>query len=357
MNKDQVSIAGLIENTLLFIFKLVVGLLTRSTSILAEALHSGTDVISSGITYVGIRISRKPVDKQHPYGHYKYEVLFGFFISLFIFGAGAYIIYEAIMNLFNPGQVEVNALALGVMAFSAIVNAGMAYWKIKVGKKENSLALVADGAHDKIDVFTSLSVLVGLVLTKWVWIYADSVVAILVGLYILKESIGLGKEATDNLLDVSAGEEKENKIQKVAKDMGLELTELKTQKRGSVFTANLTVSLPKNFDVEKATKTTEDFRQKLFNNIPELSYATISIEGSDTQTSYYKPPGFGRGYRWRAKTEPNIENIYCTCERCGYKEKKQRGVPCRQRKCPKCGIELKRSDADAETKKMQKNSK
>lgn len=347
MNKNAVSIAGLIENIFLFVFKLVVGLITRSTSILAEAIHSGTDIISSAITYIGIRISKKPVDKEHPYGHYKYEVLFGFFISLFIFGAGAYIIYEAVTNLFDPGDVQVNILSMGVMVFSAVVNAGMAYWKIKVGKRENSLALVADGAHDKIDVFTSIGVLIGLVLTRWVWVYADSVVAILVGLYILKEAIELGKEATDNLLDVSAGEDKESRIKEIADSMNLELTELKTQKRGSVFTANMAVALPNNMDVEKATAETENLRKRLFDEFSDLNYAKISIEGSGKQTSYYKSPGLGKGYRWRAKSPQNMNNVYCACEKCGYKVKKQRGVPCRNLKCPKCNVELKRSDVDA----------
>lgn len=341
MNKDQVSIAGLVENIFLFVFKLVVGLLSKSTAILAEAVHSGSDIISSGITYAGIRISRKPVDKDHPYGHYKYEVLFGFFIAMFIFAAGAYIIYEAFMNIQSPGNVKVNALSMGVMIFSAVVNTFMAAWKIKVGKRENSVALVADGAHDKIDVFTSLSVLAGLVLTRWVWVYADSVVAILVGIYILKEAVELGKEATDNLLDVSAGEEKENAIREIAKKENLELTELKTQKRGSVFTANISVALPKNMDVKQATKKTEQLRQKLFSELSDLSYATIAIEGSDTQTSYYR----GAGYGWKSP-----KDVSCICD-CGYKEKKQRGVPCKTRKCPKCGKKLKRSDADAETQK------
>ena len=288
MDKNTVSLIGILENTILFILKLIVGVLSRSTSIIAEALHSATDIISSIMTYIGIRISKKPVDEKHPYGYYKYEVLFGFFIALFIFVAGIYIIYEAILNILTPHEINVDSLALGIMVFSALVNAGMASWKISTGKKQNSFSLVADGAHDKIDVITSLAVLVGLVLTRWVWVYADSVVAILVGLYILKEAIELGKEATDNLLDVSADKDKEKKIEEVASSENLEIAQLKTQKRGSVFTANISISLPRNMNLDQATKITDDFRKKLFDSIPDLSYATISIEGSADQSSYYK---------------------------------------------------------------------
>ncbi|MGM5482299.1 MAG: cation diffusion facilitator family transporter [Nanobdellota archaeon] len=347
MNKDTVSIAGLIENIFLFIFKLIVGILSKSTSILAEAAHSGTDIVSSAITYIGIKISKKPVDEQHPYGHHKYEVLFGFFISLFIFAAGAYIIYQAIINLINPVEVTVNALAMGVMVFSAIVNAGMSTWKIKTGKRENSLALVADGAHDKIDVFTSLGVLLGLVLTKWVWIYADSVVAILVGLYILKESIELGKEATDNLLDVSAGKEKEKKIRTIAKNNNIKLSELKTQKKGSIFTADISIKLPEDINVKKATDITEEFRQKLFNAFSDLNYAKISIEGTGTQTNYYKLKGFKGGYRWKSNKKDFTDNLYCVCSDCDYKEEKKPGVPCKTLKCPNCNKSLTRSDKNA----------
>jgi len=101
------------------------------------------------------------------------------------------------------------------MIFSALINEIMARLKIHFGKKENSMALLSDGFHSRIDVFTSLAVFAGLFLTEY-WIYADSILAFLVGLYIIKESFSLGREAVDSLLDVSASPEIEEKIKLIA---------------------------------------------------------------------------------------------------------------------------------------------
>jgi divalent metal cation (Fe/Co/Zn/Cd) transporter len=97
------------------------------------------------------------------------------------------------------------------------------------------------------------AVLIGLFLSRY-WIYADSILAFLIGLYIIKESFALGKEAADSLLDVSAGEEIENKIKEIIQRENIEVSSLKTQKKGSVVTANLEIKLPSNLSVKEAEK-------------------------------------------------------------------------------------------------------
>ncbi|MCK4805712.1 MAG: cation transporter, partial [Candidatus Pacebacteria bacterium] len=240
--KEKVAVISILVNTVLAGCKITVGVFSNSAAILAEGVHSFMDILSSAIGYVGIKISQKPSDQKHPYGHYKFEVLAGTIITLILLATGVGIIYEAYQNFLDPEKIKISYLAFGVMIFSAVANEIMARIKIHFGKKENSISLLSDGIHSRVDVYISLAVLVGLFFTKY-WIYSDSLLALLIGLYIIKESFLLGKEAVDCLLDVSADEEIEEKIELIAKTDNIEVSCLKTQKKGSAITANLEIKL------------------------------------------------------------------------------------------------------------------
>ncbi|MBU1037048.1 cation diffusion facilitator family transporter [Patescibacteria group bacterium] len=347
--KEKIVAISILVNVILAGGKLIAGFVAGSGAIFAEGLHSGMDILSSAISFVGIKIAKKPVDKKHPYGHYKFEVLAGLIITTILFLTGLFIVVESIREFRNPSPVTIGYLALGVMLASAIINEIMARLKIKYGKKENSVSLLSDGVHSRVDVYASLAVLVGLFFTKY-WIYVDSVLALLVGLYIIKESFSLGREAVDSLLDVSAGEEIEEKIKSIAKIQNINIDSLKTQKKGSAVTANLEINLPSNLNVEEATKISDDLRGSLIKEIESLEYVAIQIISHEVETGFYKPD-FGRGFGWQKKgrfkdkvqeASGKGPNGYCICEKCDYKISHQRGTPCSTLKCPTCNLNLKR---------------
>jgi len=348
--KEKIALISILANVFLAAGKLIVGFIVGSGAVFAEGLHSSMDILSSGISFIGIKIAKKPVDKNHPYGHYKFEVLAGLLITIILFLTGGFILWEAVQKFRNPSQVVVGYLALGVMFVSAVVNEIMSRLKIKYGKKENSVSLLSDGVHSRVDVYASIAVFLGLFLTEY-WIYVDSILALFIGLYIIKESFSLGKEAIDSLLDVSAGEEIEEKIKSIAQAENIKLVSLKTQKKGSAVTANLEINLPSNLNVEEATKISNVLREKLINDIEFLEYVAIQITSHEVQTGFYKPD-FGRGFGWqrKGKFKDKIKEAtgkgpdgYCICEKCGYKIPHQRGVPCSSLKCPNCDVNLKRN--------------
>lgn len=348
--KEKVATISIFANVILAIGKLIAGFMAGSGAVFAEGLHSGMDILSSAISFVGIKISKKPVDEKHPYGHYKFEVLAGLLITIILFLTGLFIISESIREFKNPSHVNVGYLALGVMLASAIINEVMARLKIKYGKKENSVSLLSDGVHSRVDVFASLAVFVGLFLTDY-WIYVDSVLALFVGLYIIKESFSLGKEAVDSLLDVSAGEETENEIRAIAGTEKIRIDSLKTQKKGSAVTANLEIELPSNLTVDEATKISNNLREKLIKKIERLQYVSIQITSHELETGFYKS-GLGKGFGWqrKGKFQKEIKEAsgqgpggYCVCEKCGYKTEHQRGTPCSTLKCPNCDLNLQRN--------------
>jgi len=347
--KEKVAVISILANIILAGGKIIVGVFSGSAAILAEGVHSFMDIFSSAVGYIGIRISKKPSDQKHPYGHYKFEVLTGTIITIILLATGVGIIYEAYQSFLDPEKIKINYLAFGIMIFSAAVNEIMARVKIHYGKKENSISLLSDGFHSRVDVYASLAVFAGLFLTEH-WIYADSLLAFLIGIYIIKQSFSLGKEAVDSLLDVSAGPEIEEKIKSVAKKENIEIDSLKTQKKGSAITANLEITLPNNLKVEEATKISESLREKLMKEFENLSYIAIQIKSHEVETGFYRPD-FGRGFGWqrRGRFRSEIKEAdgrgpdgFCVCSKCGYKISHQRGVPCSTLQCPNCKINLER---------------
>ena len=347
--KEKIAAISILANIILAGGKIIVGVFSGSAAILAEGIHSFMDIFSSAVGYIGIRVSKKPEDQKHPYGHYKFEVLAGTIITLILLATGAGIIYEAYQKFLNPSLIKIPILAFGIMIFSAVVNEIMARLKIHFGKKENSIALLSDGAHSRVDVYASLAVFAGLFLTKY-WIYTDSLLAFLIGAYIIKKSFSLGKEAVDSLLDVSAGKEIEEEIKTIAKMQNIEISSLKTQKKGSAVTANLEIKLPSNLKVEEATKISDSLREKLIKAMENLQYVAIQITSHEVETGFYKPE-FGRGFGWQKKGRFRGEaegakgggpGGYCVCQKCGYKMIHERGIPCSTLECPKCKINLTR---------------
>ena len=154
--KEKIAIISILTNVVLAAGKLITGFLAGSGAVFADGLHSGMDILSSGVSFIGIKIAQKPLDEKHPYGHYKFEVLAGLIITIILFLTGGFILLESIREFRNPSPIGVSYLAFGVMLVSAVVNEIMARAKIKYGKEENSVSLLSDGVHSRVDVYSSL---------------------------------------------------------------------------------------------------------------------------------------------------------------------------------------------------------
>ncbi|MBD3310603.1 cation diffusion facilitator family transporter [Candidatus Woesearchaeota archaeon] len=342
--KETISMIAVLINLVLSAAKIAVGILSRSASVIAEGIHSGMDIITSVISFFGIKLAKKPVDKKHPYGHYKSEVIAGFLITIVLFLTSLWIIYGGITDFFTVKEIQVTYLTLGVMAASAVINELMARIKIHYGKNYESMALIADGQHSRIDVFVSAGVFAGLFLVRY-WAHIDSLIAIAIGVYILIRSFFLGRETTDSLLDVTAGEEFEEKVRKLVEKEGIRLSGIRTQKLGPKVFAELKVELDPKLKVDQASKITKKLQQKLTGSLPELQYTVIQISTHDIKEEYYKPP-IGEGFTWRGRMGGKAlgPRGQCVCAECGKAAPHKRGVPCTSMKCPECGSRMKREN-------------
>jgi cation diffusion facilitator family transporter len=277
----KVSIARLsiLSNTFLLIMKLIVGFISGSVSIISEAIHSSMDLIAAIIAFLSVKVSDNPPDSRHPYGHGKIENISGVIESVLIFIAAVWIIIEAIRKLFGE-KIELDSIALGsfVMLISAIVNTIVSRRLYKVARKTNSLALEADALHLKTDVFTSLGVAVGLGLIMITGInWLDPVVAILVALFIIRESYHLLKKAFTPLLDTAWGEDEIRKLEKTLKCLKVNYHDLRTRIAGNYRFVDLHIEIPEDVSVGNAHQYCDKIEDELSGKYENLT-VTIHVE-------------------------------------------------------------------------------
>lgn len=247
---------SIFSNITLILLKAIAGGLSGSVSIISEAIHSGIDLIASVIAFFAVKISCKPPDKNHQYGHGKYENIAGVIEALLIFVAAGWIIFEAIKKIMEPTLPEQLGIGTLVMGISAVVNFFVSRRLYKVGKQTDSMALEADGLHLKTDVFTSLGVAVGLAL---IWITGvkilDPIIAILVAILILRESFILLKKAYAPLLDTPLPEDEIKIIEETISKFlssGMSYHGLRSRKAGNLRYVDLHLEVPGNLSVSES---------------------------------------------------------------------------------------------------------
>ncbi len=204
MNQEKKKVAFLSVLAAVFLtgFKLFIGLVTGSLGILSEALHSGLDLIAAIITYFSVRVSDKPPDKEHNFGHGKIENLSALVETLLLLITCVWIIYEGV-NRLTTGKTEIDVTIWSyvVVVASIIIDFTRSRALYKVAKKYNSQALEADALHFSTDIWSSTVVLLGLICAQFGLFFADSVAALVVALIVIYVSYRLGKKAIDALLD------------------------------------------------------------------------------------------------------------------------------------------------------------
>jgi cation diffusion facilitator family transporter len=200
--KKTVALTSIIAAVFLTGFKFIVGIATGSLGLLSEALHSCLDLVATIITFFSVRISDKPADKNHHFGHGKIENLSALIQTVLLLVTCVWIVYEAIYRLITKNvEIEVNVWCYVVVIISIIVDISRSRVLSRVAKKHNSQALEADALHFSTDIWSSCVVLLGLICAQFGFYYADPIAALIVVLLILYVCFKLGKKAIDILLD------------------------------------------------------------------------------------------------------------------------------------------------------------
>ncbi len=191
---------GLVSNLLLFVSKLLIGILSGSVSIMADAMNNLSDTVSSILTLVGFYISGKPADKEHPYGHERFEYISGMMVSVLITFVGFQFFTTSIDRIREPQSVSVTPIVLIVLVFSILIKVWQGVFYQRVSKKINSNTLVAASKDSFNDVYTTITVLVSAGIEGATGLRIDGYVGLLIACYIIYSGLQLIREFIDELM-------------------------------------------------------------------------------------------------------------------------------------------------------------
>ncbi|MBC2311379.1 cation diffusion facilitator family transporter [Listeria booriae] len=268
MSSSNLTILSVISNFVIVVLKFIVGFLTGSVAVISEAVHSSMDLFASVITFFSVRISNKPADADHPYGHGKAENIAGTIETLLIFVAGIWIIVESMNKFFNPHEIRFPALGIAVMLFGAAVNIIVSRVIKKAADKENSVAMKSNALHLYTDVFTSLGIAFSLLLvylTGWLWL--DPVIAILTAFYIMYEAWKLLKESFPPLMDKRLSPSEEAEIKRIIlthKANFIEFHDFRSRRAGAEEYIDFHLVVANDLTIEKAHSLCDDIEKEIY---------------------------------------------------------------------------------------------
>lgn len=281
IQKQKVAIASFFVALILTSFKAFVGLTTDSLSILSETLHSGMDLVAAGITATAIKISNKPADEKHNFGHGKIENISALFETLILIITCGWIIYESIQRLQKSEfEFTVSFWSFFVIIFSIIVDYNRAKILYKTAKVHKSQALEADALHFSSDILSSSVVLIGLIFSAFNIFIADTIAALIVSGFVLTLSFKLAWRAFDELIDRAPKKTKERIESIISTIAEVEsVHDIRVRGSGSNIFVELNIHLNPNLSLEEAHRISHLVETKIKHNI-ENSIVHIHQEPS-----------------------------------------------------------------------------
>lgn len=207
---------SLVVNFVLFLLKITIAIISGSISIMADAVHTISDVATSACVIGGFKIAQKPADKDHPFGHGRMEDIATLIIAVVLSLVGLELLYGAIMRMFSPVAVRVNFLFIVFLGMSIIVKEWLARFSFYLGKKINSKTLHADAWHHRSDAISTLLVIIAVIGSMFELFWLDAFFGAIVAVYIMYMGIKLIRESTFHLLGKAADKELIVRIKKIA---------------------------------------------------------------------------------------------------------------------------------------------
>lgn len=197
----KAAIVGIGANTLLTVLNLLVGLISGSYALISEGAHTLSDIATTIIAYTGFKIGQKPPDKEYPIGYGRAEAIAGLVITMFLVVIGYEITMGAIKKLQTPTLLTApDSLAALMAIIGIIVNIIISTYIISLGKKINSPAIMADGQHQRADIYSSVAILIGVIIAKVGYPIFDPIIGLFIGLMIFKTAYRVGKENVENIM-------------------------------------------------------------------------------------------------------------------------------------------------------------
>ncbi|MDO4340179.1 MAG: cation diffusion facilitator family transporter [Eubacteriales bacterium] len=282
----KVSGVSIFVNLALSLFKFLAGIIAHSGAMISDAVHSASDVISTVVVIIGVRMANKKSDEDHQYGHERLEcvasiILAGLLIATGI-GIGVAGIQKIIDGTSGNGLEIPGMLALVAAVSSLVVKEWMFWFTRAAAKKINSGALMADAWHHRSDALSSIGSFIGILGSRLGYPILDPVASVIICLFIVKAAVDIFRDAIDKMVDHSCDEETEEKMRTVIMDVpGVERIDvLRTRLFGSRMYVDIEIAADENIPLKKAHAIAEKVHHSVENSFKEVKHCMVHVNPS-----------------------------------------------------------------------------
>lgn len=283
---NKVSFVTIIGNILLSVMKLIAGFIAHSNAMISDAIHSASDVFSTFVVIIGIKLASKKADKEHPYGHERLECVAAIVLSMVLFITGFGIGAAALKNI-TSGDYN-NIVVPGVLALVAaivsIVSKEAMYWYTRYNaKKIDSSALMADAWHHRSDAFSSIGALIGIAGARLGFSIMDSIASLIIFVFIIKAAYDIFKDAIDKMVDHACDDATVNKIREcvMKHDDVLGIDMLQTRIFGNKIYVDLEIETDGSYTLSKAHTIAETVHDDIEKSFPKVKHIMVHVNPAD----------------------------------------------------------------------------
>lgn len=279
---NRVSLVSIIANLVLSIFKLIAGVVAHSNAMISDAVHSASDVFSTIVVIIGIRVSSKESDREHPYGHERLECVAAMILAMILFVTGfgiginsiRSIVSKEYLNLAIPGS-----LALVAAIVSIVVKEALFWYTRFFAKKIDSGALMADAWHHRSDALSSIGALIGIAGARMGHPIMDSVASFVIFIFIIKAAYEIFQDAIDKVVDHACDEETEKSIYDfvIKNDEVICIDLLHTRMFGSKIYVDLEIEVDGEYSLQKAHDIAESIHDDIEKEFPQVKHIMVHV--------------------------------------------------------------------------------
>ena len=284
---NRVSVITIIGNLFLSVLKLLAGIIAHSSAMISDAIHSASDVFSTFVVIIGIRLASKKPDKEHPYGHERLECVAAILLAVVLFITGLGIGLDALTNILqgNYRDLQVPGVLALIAAIISIVSKEGMYWYTRYyAKKIDSSALMADAWHHRSDAFSSVGALIGIGGARLGFPVMDSAASLVIFVFIAKAALDIFRDAMDKMVDHACDEETERQIRDCVLQnpnvLGIDL--LRTRIFGNKIYVDVEIQADLSITLQEAHNIAENVHDDIERSFPKVKHIMVHVNPNDS---------------------------------------------------------------------------
>ena len=285
---NKVSFVTIIGNVILSVFKLIAGLIANSGAMVSDAVHSASDVFSTFVVLIGIRLAAKESDKEHPYGHERLECVAAIILSMVLFVTGLGIGGKALGQIFAEDKTVIaipGALALVAAVVSIAVKEAMFWYTGFYAKRIDSGALMADAWHHRSDALSSVGALIGIVGAMRGIVIMDAIASLVIFFFIAKAAYDIFKDAVDKMVDHSCDEETEQTMREciIKHNAVVSVDMLQTRIFGNKIYVDIEIGVDGSYSLNRAHKIAEAVHDDIEQSFPKVKHIMVHVNPAEEE--------------------------------------------------------------------------